>query len=650
MFSSRMSGVFVIFWAVVFWAVVNCHADQGPPRPEKPNVVLILTDDLGWQDVKCYDIGKPSPMETPHVDALAKRGVKFWQAYSPAPTCAPSRCAIMSGNHPARAQKTHVVGGAPPTPNHKAAWKVIAPWYSGRMPANEVTLAKVLRRNGYTTGHVGKWHMAIDHHAFPQPEDQGFDWTRSDRGARASMKPSRIDGFAANTKGDKFKLDANGFPYHANSENALTFLNEQKDKPFFLYYATWLVHSPIHTRSKQLLDKYCNKLKIDPATLKAKGWAGKGQTNPFYCAMVEELDYYVGKVFDYLDNTDDPRWPGHKLCENTYVIFTSDNGGMEGHPGEVYTDNYPLDKGKINAMEGGIRVPLIITGPKAPKNVASDVVVNGLDFYPTILSLVGAKIPEGKNIDGCDLTGLLEKPDAHERVKHADGSVRDTMMWHFPNSAAMESAIRIGGYKLIRNYAHMGDPRTPELELYELYRTANGKQKRVDIEEAHNLAGKMPKLTKEMNAKLTERLAEMQASYPYLNPHYRRPLAGKDKVCDVTSFRVDGRNVEISYREKGAKVVRADLIYTLNGGKRYEEWFRIRAVLAPGCKATAVLPKGTTHYVFNLIDENQFLRSYPELPDMGQLRKTKSTYSAHALDVKAKAEPTPPKGAVRKKT
>jgi hypothetical protein len=96
--------------------------------------------------------------------------------------------------------------------------------------------------------------------------------------------------------------------------------------------------------------------------------------------------------------------------------------------------------------------------------------------------------------------------------------------------------------------------------------------------------------------------------------------------------------------------VRADLIYTLNGGKRYEEWFRIRAVLAPGCKATAVLPKGTTHYVFNLIDENQFLRSYPELPDMGQLRKTKSTYSAHALDVKAKAEPTRPKGAVRKKT
>ena len=142
-------------------------------------MVLILTDDLGWQDVKCYDIDEPSPMETPNIDRLAERGVKFWQAYSPAPTCAPSRCAIMSGNHPARAQKTHVVGGAPPTPNHKLAWSMIAPWYSGRMPANEKTLAKSLKTNGYVTWHSGKWHMAIDHKAFPQPEDQGFDWTRS---------------------------------------------------------------------------------------------------------------------------------------------------------------------------------------------------------------------------------------------------------------------------------------------------------------------------------------------------------------------------------------------------------------------------------------------------------------------------------------
>lgn len=603
------------------------------PRPEKPNIVLILTDDLGWQDVKCYDIDEPSPMETPNMDALAKKGIMFWQAYSPAPTCAPSRCAIMSGTHPARAQKTHVVGGAPPTPNHTTGWKLIAPWYSGRMPANEVTLARVLQKNGYNTGHSGKWHMAIDHHAFPQPADQGFDWTRSTRGARGGMK-NRIKSFATAKEGDAFKLDENGFPYHQTSEDALTFLKEQKAKPFFLYYATWLVHTPIHTRSEQLLHKYCKKLNIDPATLKAKGWEGKGQTNPFYCAMVEELDYYVGKVFNYLDNTDDPRWPGHKLSENTYIIFTSDNGGMEGSPGEIYTDNFPLHRGKISAMEGGTRVPLIITGPGIPKGLESDVMVNGLDFYPTILSLVGVEKPKEKHLDGCDLTTLLKSPKDASLVKKSDGSVRKSMVWHFPNSAAMESTIRIGDFKLVRNYSHINEPKTPELELFQLYHTVEGKQTRVDIEEAKNLATEMPEKAQEMNQQLSKKLTEMKASYPYYNPHYKRPLPHKEKVCEVISNDLKESKVTVTYKENGAKVVRANLLYTLNGGERYEEWFRIPASLVEGNKVTVNLPDKTTHYVINLIDENNFLRSHPELPDVSTLGKTKTTYSNHALKAK----------------
>ena len=142
-------------------AFVSIFETTAQERPEKPNVVLILTDDLGWQDVKCYDVDEPSPMETPNIDALAKKGIQFWQAYAPAPTCAPSRCAIMSGNHPARAQKTHVVGGAPPTPNHKHGWTMMAPWYSGRMPENERTLPRALQGNGYVTGHSGKWLSLI---------------------------------------------------------------------------------------------------------------------------------------------------------------------------------------------------------------------------------------------------------------------------------------------------------------------------------------------------------------------------------------------------------------------------------------------------------------------------------------------------------
>ena len=599
-------------------------------RPTKPNVLLILTDDLGWQDVKCYDIDEPSPMETPNIDSLAKQGVKFWQAYAPAPTCAPSRCAIMSGNHPARAQKTHVVGGAPPTPNHKYGWTMMAPWYSGRMPANEKTIARVLKTNGYVTGHSGKWHMAIDHHAFPQPEDQGFDWTRSSRGARSGM-PNRVEGFASSQAKDPFRLDENGYPYHQTSEDALTFLRENHDKPFFLYYATWLVHTPIHTRSEQLLEKYCKKLGVKRPTDKS-GWTMKGQTNPFYCAMVEELDYHMGKVFKYLKTTNDPRWPGHKLIENTYIIFTSDNGGMEGHPGEIITDNYPLDRGKISAMEGGTRVPLIITGPGIQKGVESDVMVNGLDFYPTLLTLTGTPQPKQKNLDGSDLSELLLRdPINPDLVKDKDGRTRDTMVWHFPHSVALESTIRVGGYKLVRNYNHRYDKGTTELELYHLYEKVKDRQVRVDIEEANNLASSKPDLAKELNNKLSSILQEMDASYPYYNPQANKVGADKKMVPKVNSHKRVNDQVVFQYIENGAKVIRGDLIYTLNGGNRYEEWDRLKAGKKNNREIRFTLPSGTTHYFLNLIDENNFLVSYPATPDYSELSKTKKQFSEHGI-------------------
>lgn len=595
-------------------------------RPVKPNIVLILTDDLGWQDVKCYDIDEPSPMETPNLDAFAKKGVMFWQAYSPAPTCAPSRCAILSGNHPARAQKTHVVGGAPPAPINKH-FRMMDPWYSGRMPENELTLAKVLRQNGYTTGHSGKWHIAIEHNAFPQPKDVGFDFTRSDRGSRRSMK-NRLAEFATTAADDPFRLDKNGYPYHQTNEDALAFLRENKAKPFFLYYATWLVHSPIHTRSQDRLKKYAKRLGIDPAKTPKK--ATPGQQNPFYCAMVEELDYYLGIIFKYLDETEDPRWPGHRLSENTYVIFTSDNGGMEGSPKERYTDNRPLARGKISAMEGGTRVPLLIAGPGIPAGVQTNVMANGLDFYPTVLSMAGASKPTDKNLDGCDLLPLLKKdPRDHQLVKHADGSVRDTMVWHFPHGGALESTIRIGDYKLVRNYDHVNNPDSPPLELFQLYESSQSKSRRVDIEEAKDLVATMPDRAAKMNARLTAKLTEMEASYPYYSPSYPMPLPHKEKVCVVQSHVRKGQHVEFTFKENGAKVTHADLIYTLNGNERYEEWFRTSATLTTlkgNSKASAELPKGTTHYFLNLIDENQFLRSYPEVVKRGKI------FAASALD------------------
>lgn len=594
-------------------------------RP-KPNVVLILTDDLGWQDVKCYDIDEPSPYETPNIDALSKKGVMFWQAYSPAPTCAPTRCAIMSGNHPARAQKTHVVGGHPPVPYLKDTFRMMDPWYSGRMPENEMTLARAMQNNGYTTGHAGKWHMAVEHKAYPQPEDQGFDYTRSHRGVTNAQKPNRITDFATDKASDPFRLDENGYPYHQNNEDALNFLKQNKQDPFFLYYATWLVHTPIHTRSKVLLEKYCKKLGVDYPTDPGR-WPLDGQQNPYYIAMVDMLDYYVGQIFNYLETTDDPRWPGHKLVENTYIIFTSDNGGMEGK-GEIITDNYPLDRGKISAMEGGTRVPLIITGPGIEKGVQSDVMVNGLDFYPTILSLTNSKQPKDKAFDGSDISELLLKdPTNSGLVKNQNGDARTTMMWHFPHGVALESTIRVGDYKLIRNYDSINNPKTAPLELYRLYNSEGGKVERVDIEESKNLVNELPEKTKELNNKLTDMLTEMKAGYPYYNPEYSEALPYKENVPTVISNENNQGEVTFFFKEHGAKVVKANLVYTLNGGARFEEWFQTPAEVMNN-KVKATLPKGTTHYVINLIDENNYLVSYPS---MGQKKRGNKKFYNDAL-------------------
>ena len=596
------------------------HAESA--RPDKPNIVLILADDLGWQDVKCYDIDEPSPIETPRIDALAQQGVQFWQAYSPAPTCAPSRAAILSGDHPARAQMTHVSGGKPPRA-HSDGWAMLSPWYTVRIPVETVTLAEALQANGYTTGHSGKWHVAMRHHGYPQPEDQGFDYTRHSRGVQTGIK-NRLTDFASTEPNDPFRLDANGFPYDQTTEDALSFVREHHDQPFFLYFATWLVHTPVLMRSEELLRKYERKLGVEITEEHKKSWSLEGQTNPFYCAMVEQFDYYIGRLISYLENTDDPRWPGHKLIENTYIIFTSDNGGMEGYPGEIITDNFPLDRGKLSAKEGGTRVPLIITGPNIPQGVQSDVMINGLDFYPTILSLTGTEPPAGKHFDGLDVSSLLwNDPADASLARTADGSVRDTLVWHFPNSAAMQSTIREGDYKLIRNYNAQ-----PELELYHLYDSAQGHPNRVDIEEANNLAGSMPEKTAALNARLTDILTEMKASYPYYNPHCRR-LPKRVEVPTVESHRRERATARFSYQEHGAEVVRANLIYTRNGGDYYEEWFREPAELLPGGEVSAHLPEGTTHYFINLIDSNNFLVSYPEVnPPAGQ----KKSAAALAVD------------------
>ena len=620
-------------WKPLIWAMVSllswaATASASAPRPEKPNVVLLLTDDLGWQDVTCYDIDEPSPMETPNIDALAKKGVMFWQAYSPAPVCAPSRAAILTGQHPARIGMTSVSGGVAPPHFRRPTTGQTSPWNSGRMPLAATTLAEAMRAEGYATGHSGKWHLA------PEPEQHGFDTSCQNRGVQGGM-PNRLTGFATRAANDPFRLDENGFPFDIPQDAALKFLEAKKDQPFFLYYATWLVHGPISMKSEQLLQKYVKKLGVELKPEHRDTWRQGGQSNPFYCAMVEQLDYYMGQVFGYLEATDDPRWPGHKLIENTYIIFTSDNGGMENLPEHRFTENAPLANGKISSKEGGIRVPLVITGPGIPAGVQTDVMVNGLDFYPTILSLIGADKPQSAIFDGCDLATLLTG-DATDPtlIREADGSVRDTMIWHFPQMEN-STAIRVGDYKLRRSSG--AGPRP--LELYRLYRTEGGKQVRADIEEAHNLAAEMPEKANELEALRAKLVAEVNGRYGYYNPDWPGELAEKETAPRILSHQQSGRNLTVVYENRGAKVVYADLFYTRVDGGGREEWLRADMALKGNNQAIVSLPEEASHYFVNLVDENSFLVVYPKI-DAPTLQQQEKPFSAAALTVES-LEPPP---------
>lgn len=623
-----MSKKRIITLAAMLITLAGVHLNAETKRPEKPNVVVLLTDDLGWQDVDCYDVDEKNAYVTPNIDALAEKGVLFWRAYSPAPTCAPSRCAIVSGVHPARAQKTHIHGGTPPLPLTPQS-RMMSPWYSARTPVGDYTVASAMKDNGYATGHVGKWHISYSE---PKATELGFDTSYGSRISKAKMK-DRLADFATTAEDDPYKLDSNGFPFNQTTENALTFVNDNKAEPFFLYYATWLVHAPIQTRSKELLEKYAQEMGIDPADKKSFSGSTTGQRNPFYAAMVEELDYNIGRFLDYLETTDDPRWPGHKLIENTYIIFTSDNGGTEGKSYERYTDNTPLDLGKTSVKEGGTRVPFIVTGPNIPAGVQSNVVINGLDIYPTTLSMAKAEQPD-KQLDGLDLYPLLTTdPQDAQLVKDQAGNTRDSMMWHFPHTA-LESSIIIGDFKLIKNYDDINNPGKEPFELYQLYETTGGVPQRVDLEEANNLAASMPEKVKSMEFALSQQLTEMQASYPYYNPNSKEKLPFKNKVPSVLSHQQDGDRLTVTFQSNGADVKEAHLIY-YNHAKPtgYDEWFRKPMTIDQASStATVTLPENTKYAFVNLIDQNKFLVSYPELPAHSKMQK-KTPYTALALKI-----------------
>ena len=583
---------------------------------DRPNIIIFYVDDLGWQDTELNDDVAVCPWETPNMLSLAAAGANFSQAYSPAPTCAPSRTAMMSGRHTTQTKMTHVGGGKIPEVNtNNNNDKMIPPFYRGRLHVDETTIAEALAPAGYVSGHVGKWHMAYSHNRFPEAVDQGFSSQFTERGIATGM-PDRSIGYATNDPNDPYMTDADGRPYDSVTEEALTFLNNNNSDPFFLYMATWLVHTPIQTRDLALLTYYCNKLGIPVPTTDTDIMTG-GQTNPYYGSMVASLDWSLGKIVDYLTVTDDPRHLGKKLIETTYILFTSDNGGVESAGGEIITDNFPLDEGKKYIQEGGIRTPMVITGPDVVIG-DYDNVVSHLDFFPTILSLTGTTAPVSvtDKLDGVDLLPILKNESAI--IEDANGNERTDLFWHFPHNKEeqMQSAIRSGDYKFYKNHVDGS---------YELYQLYNADGSNHDLEETTNdINTANMSIVNELTNKLETFLAANGARFPQWNADYSGvdyPLANQLNVPSIVSTYFD-QNTGIATTnvttESGQAVISTAYLLCTEDD---DEWFEVDANVN-GSTITADVPPTAVGVVFTLIDDNNFLIISEEVSTIPEVQIT----------------------------
>ncbi len=542
--------------------LVTClFAAQPAIADEQPNIVIFYVDDLGWQDIEVNDLDNPCPYETPNIKKLAVTGMNFTQAYSPAPTCSPSRAGIITGQHPAKIRLTHVdLGAAKPG---RSTERLVAPFLQSHLDLDVLTLADAMKQNGYRTGHVGKWHVGLT------SESYGFDFVNQTRGIHRRVD-DRTKDFA--TAGDKkYPLskekyapvsdknpDGISYPYDELTESAIQFMDESKDKPFFLNMCHWMVHWPMLTRNGELLEHYCDKFG-QPFPPKKGDMMLPGQQNPYFASMTTSVDWSLGRLVDYLEKTDDPRSSGKKLIETTYIFFTSDNGGAEIRGKEILSDNAPLKFGKKHPEEGGIRVPMIVSGPGIAGGSQFDGLVNQLDYFPTILKLTQSKIsPKSKAaLSGLDISPVLN--GAAQKVTDAKGIERKHLFWHFPHNGeiAMKSAIREGDFKLYKRYY------TDDYELYRLYQDG----KRLDLEEKNDLAkdDAYKTVVESLAATLEAELNANNAEIPYLNPAYKAHEKDPASVAKL-NFEAADRKAMVSVGS-GPAIKEAYVIYQNEPGK-----------------------------------------------------------------------------------
>lgn len=449
------------------------------PANAAPNIVVILADDLGWADLACYG---GDLHETPHLDRLARQGIRFTDAYSSAPICSPTRAALLTGRHPARLNYTIWREAAVTGPQRD---KPLTPPVSiADLPQALVTLPEALRQAGYLTALVGKWHLGDGDNA---PEVHGFDVNIGGThwGAPATFfYPYR--GEVGRTRELRYVPHLEfGKPVEyltdRLTDEALRVIDQAGDKPFFLYLAHHAPHTPIEARA-DLVRRFEQKLKPEHR-----------HQNAVYAAMIASLDDSVGRIVARLEE--------RKLAENTLIVFTSDNGGfVNDYQGKRVTDNAPLRSGKGSLYEGGVRVPLIVRGPgvATPGSLCREPVATA-DLFFTLLELARVAVPETANAprDGISLAPLLRAPESNLR--------RDTLYFHYPHYYATTtpvSALRAGDWKLLEYHE------TDSIELFNL---------KDDLGESKDLAAAEPDRAKMLRERLHAWHQDVGAQMPTRN-------------------------------------------------------------------------------------------------------------------------------------
>jgi len=426
----------------------------------KPNLIFVLVDDMGWTDLGCMG---STFYETPHIDRLASQGMRFTQAYSACTVCSPTRAAVLTGKYPARLHITDWITG-----HVRPHAKLRVPDWTMYLSPEETTIADALRKAGYATASIGKWHLGGEKF---YPDRHGFDLNigGTDKGSPLSyFAPYRIPTLPEGPAGE--------FLSDRLTTEAWTFIERNQDRPFFLYLPHYAVHTPLMAKP-EVIEKYKKKIRPDAP-----------HQHPVYAGLVESVDDSVGRIMKKLEAL--------KLSENTILFFTSDNGGLLRS-----TSNVPLRAGKGSAYEGGVRVPLIIRWPGVTRPGSTcDVPVISTDFFPTLLAMAGAKDDSQRAVDGESLVPLLRQ----------SGSLRrDAIYWHYPHyhpgGATPYSAIRRGDFRLIEFFEDN------HIELYDL---------KNDIGEKEDLAAKMPEKAEQLRPRLAAWRNEVGAQLPSSNPDY----------------------------------------------------------------------------------------------------------------------------------